>query len=304
MKVCVTGASGYLGQYLVEELVRNNHIVLAISRSKPLKETINYNFERIDLCDTKNIYRVLQSFRPNLVIHCAAAIPYCNTREEQIRSNRENLLATKTLLSALTSSKTLNCIFISTISVYANKKRSDSSNLISETDLVKPEDFYGVHKLGAEELCKEWLSRDSSRSLYILRLSGVHGGDRRSGAIFSFISKALLSESISIPSPYSRFSFLHISDAVRAILLIVNSKRLNSMQILNIAGAEDIELVELAEKIIYLLDSKSIIKKGNIEPSFWSMSSIKAQRVIGYIPTPLNIWLKNEIKYLSQQVEK
>ncbi len=304
MKVCLTGASGYIGQYLIKELVRSNHTVLAISRSKPVIEPINYNFVKVDLCDTQNIHRVLKTFRPNLLIHCAAAIPCNDSREEQIRSKRDNICATRTLLSALTASNTFNCIFISTISVYSNKKASDSSKIISERDLVNPIDFYGLHKLEAENLCKEWVAHNPSRSLSILRLSGVHGGNRTTGAIFSFVKNALSFENIFLPSPYSRFSFLHISDAVRAILMTISSKRLKGIQILNIAGAEDIELVVVAEKIISLIDTKSNIYKGDLEPLFWGISYKKAQKDIGYIPTPMDIWLPVEITYLRHQINK
>ena len=37
MKVLVTGATGFLGKYLVQELVENNYEVVALGRNKKIR---------------------------------------------------------------------------------------------------------------------------------------------------------------------------------------------------------------------------------------------------------------------------
>ena len=40
MKVLVTGATGFLGKYLVQELVENNYEVVALGRNKKIGKTL------------------------------------------------------------------------------------------------------------------------------------------------------------------------------------------------------------------------------------------------------------------------
>jgi len=192
-------------------------------------------------------------------------------------------------------------IFISTISVYTGGKISQNKNPFDEKSIIDPEGFYGNHKFQAESICRDWSLKGINKKCAILRFSGIHGGGRKDGVIFNFIKKLSVSETIFIPSPYSRYSILNINDAVKSILLIIKKEKNLRNEIFNIAGGEDMELRQIAQKIKNIINSKSIIQYGNKHPKIRSMDIRKAQLGMGFFPETFDSWIKKEICEISKE---
>ena len=295
MKVCVTGASGYLGRNLIKELFSRDIKVLSITRDKEKKYENSSNCLISDLCDKEKVFKKLKQFLPDVVVHCAAFIPKNSNEKEEFLSLQNNLIATKNLLSIMGEIDLRHIIFTSTISIYTGEKISENSLPLHEKSIVDPEGFYGKDKLKAENLCIDWSLKGTNRKCDILRFSGIHGGGRKDGVIYKFIKKLLVEEKVFIPSPRSRYSILSINDAVQAILLLLQRKKFIKNETFNIGGSEDMKLIEIAEKIKEITKSKSIIEIGDKLPEIRSMDISKAQREIGFSPELFDNWIKKEI---------
>tara|TARA_B100000212_G_C27322617_1_gene510869 strand:- start:63 stop:977 length:915 start_codon:yes stop_codon:yes gene_type:complete len=296
MKVCVTGATGYLGNNLIKELINRDIKVLSIIRNKYKRYEYISDFLITDLCNKEKLLLKLKEFEPDVIVHCAAHIPKDTNKEEEFLSLQNNIIATKNLLSIMEEIGTKHLIFSSTISIYTGNKISLNSFPFNEKSIIDPEGFYGRDKLKAEQLCINWSLKEINRKCDILRFSGIHGGGRKDGVIYNFINKFLISETVFIPSPYSRYSILSINDAVQAILLLLlGREKFIKNQTFNIAGNEDIELIEIAKKIKELTKSKSIIELGDKKLEVRSMDIRKAKKKIGFNPLPLDNWIKKEI---------
>ena len=304
MKVCVTGASGYLGKNLIKELLSRDIDVLSIKRNKEKKYEDISNCLISDLCNKEKLFEKLKEFFPDVVIHCAAFIPKYSNKEEEFLSLQNNVIATKNLLSTMGEIGLKHLIFTSTISIYTGDKIRKNSFPLNETSNVNPEGFYGQDKLKAEKLCNDWSIKGINRKCDILRFSGIHGGGRKDGVIYNFIKKFLLKEKVFIPSPYSRYSVLSINDAVQAILLLLQREKFNKNETFNIGGSEDMKLIEIAEKIKEITKSKSIIETGDKLPEIRSMDISKAQKEIGFSPELFNSWIKKEILEIKKTKKK
>lgn len=85
MKVIVTGGSGKLGQYVMDEMIDHGHDALNLDRHDPGKRQ---HFVKIDLTDAGQLFDAFMMFKPEAVVHLAALPdPFSNPRHEQLMVN-------------------------------------------------------------------------------------------------------------------------------------------------------------------------------------------------------------------------
>ncbi|MDQ3072205.1 MAG: NAD-dependent epimerase/dehydratase family protein [Bacteroidota bacterium] len=158
--VCLlTGATGFLGKYILSELSLNFK-VFTLGRSKPALGI------HID-ADLKNDnLKLPNSF--DFVVHCAGKAHVVPMTEAEIREFHDvNVNGTRALLAALSKQEELPraFIFISSVSVYGLNFGTD----LPETTPLSANDPYGKSKVDAEKLVTEWGSQNGVR-IGILRL--------------------------------------------------------------------------------------------------------------------------------------
>ena len=78
MKIFVTGAAGQVGSHVVDEAVMRGDVVLGIDnfatgRQAHVAKHANYNFVEGSIADTVEINRLISDFRPDVIVHTAAA---------------------------------------------------------------------------------------------------------------------------------------------------------------------------------------------------------------------------------------
>lgn len=170
MKTLLTGASGFLGSYLIKRL-SGEIITLGRSESNTIQCALDREIPILPELD--------------FVIHNAGLahrIP--KTKEEEQSFFSTNLTGTKNLLLALdqlhTSPKAI--VFISTVAVYG----LEHGEMIQESKLPEPNSPYAKSKFEAECILQDWSKRNSV-NLTILRLPLVAGGDHTPGNLGAMI---------------------------------------------------------------------------------------------------------------------
>lgn len=141
LDILITGSNGFLGRFLKEELEKN-YVLNNLSRSHA---DIN--------CDISvNIPFFKQSFK--LVIHSAGkahSIP--KTEDEKKEFYNVNVLGTLNLLKGLENSGLpKQFVFISSVSVYGQEIGVN----ITEDHALLAKDPYGLSKIEAEQIVKNW----------------------------------------------------------------------------------------------------------------------------------------------------
>lgn len=159
MKALVTGASGFLGKHVIQELERLQYDIDTIGRndSATIKADISKEVP-------------LLSQRYDLVIHVAGkahVVP--KTAAEKQEFYDVNLTGTQNLLEALQNAPTY-FVFISTVSVYG----LDYGDNISEDAPLNAVEPYGKSKIQAEEVVTSWGKRQQVTTT-ILRLPLLFG---------------------------------------------------------------------------------------------------------------------------------
>ena len=107
MKVLITGGSGFIGSALVLFLLKKKYKILNIDDLKYsnnnylLNKSIkskNYNFYKVDICDTKKINKLLDNFRPDKIINLAAETHVDKSIDKPDYFIKTNIMGTYNLL--------------------------------------------------------------------------------------------------------------------------------------------------------------------------------------------------------------
>ena len=70
MKILITGGSGFLGQYLNMELSKH-HEIFTLYHQVP-RNCKDFNSEQVDICNSKKLEYIFESFKPDVVVHTAS----------------------------------------------------------------------------------------------------------------------------------------------------------------------------------------------------------------------------------------
>ena len=80
--IFVTGGAGFIGSAVIRHLINNTkHVVVNIDKLTyagnlqslvSISNNLRYNFENIDICNAKEILRVLHQYQPDIIMHLAA----------------------------------------------------------------------------------------------------------------------------------------------------------------------------------------------------------------------------------------
>ncbi len=154
MKVLVTGVKGQLGYDVVSELNKRRH------------EAVGVDIEEMDITDGASVKKVLQSVKPEAVIHCAAwtAVDAAEENAEKVRL--VNAVGTENIAKEC---KTLGCkmMYISTDYVFDGKGEKPWQPDCKD---YKPLNVYGQTKLEGELAVAENLEK-----YFIVRIAWVFG---------------------------------------------------------------------------------------------------------------------------------
>ena len=159
MNILLTGASGFLGSRIYQEL-NKQHTITTLGRTLLENRHIR--------CDLAQDGPALPIEGFDLVVHCAGkAHSIARNVSERADYDRVNIQGTVHLLSALDKLSTLPQMFvhISTVLVYGHSE----GQLLTEDTPLNATDPYGLSKVRTEAVVQAWASRTGVR-LTILRL--------------------------------------------------------------------------------------------------------------------------------------
>lgn len=206
MRVLVTGASGFVGRALVEELRHSGRAyeVQALERHDG------------DLADDGAAERAFGAVQPDVVVHAAARIGVTRCEEEPLLALRSNVLAAVLVARACTNHGA-RLAYVSTADVYGAVAEAD------EETLPRPASLYALTKWWGEESARLY----APDGLVVLRLANPYGPGiepgQGKGALQTMLRQAERSEQLIAFRGEAR-SWCWIGDIVRAIRLVLESR--------------------------------------------------------------------------------
>ncbi|HSF15582.1 MAG TPA: NAD-dependent epimerase/dehydratase family protein [Vicinamibacteria bacterium] len=310
MTSLVTGAAGFIGSTLAEELIARGDRVLGVDSfldyyPREAKERNlarlrgEANFELIESSlSVLDLRALVKSCRR--IFHLAAqAGVRASWGEDFSIYTSNNILATQQLLEAAKGVELDAFVFASSSSVYG-----DAAKLPMEEDVpLHPVSPYGVSKLAAEKLCELYQTNHGIHTVS-LRYFTVYGPRQRPDMAFNRLLRCALDG-----RPFMLYGdgkqtrdFTFISDAVEAT--IAASERGRPGAVYNIGGGSRVSMLQVIETIESITGQKLTIdkrpkEKGDMRDTYADTSA--ARRDLGYQPrTELTDGLRQEWAWMRQ----
>ncbi|HKP38935.1 MAG TPA: UDP-glucose 4-epimerase GalE [Pyrinomonadaceae bacterium] len=179
MNVLVTGGAGYIGSVVVEELIRDGHVVTAYDNlSKGHRESVSSAaaFVHAELVDTDLLTKILVERRIEAVIHMAADSLVAESVEHPSKYYRNNVVAGLAMLDAMRQARVKKLVFSSTAAVYGEPMKQP----IEEDDPTNPTNTYGETKL-AFERALQWCGAAYDFQFAVFRYFNAAGATAQCG---------------------------------------------------------------------------------------------------------------------------
>jgi nucleoside-diphosphate-sugar epimerase len=314
MKAVVTGAAGFIGSHLCEQLLANGANVVGLDcftdyYPRAFKDANLSAFgahPRFTLVEA----RIQDADLPNLldgathVFHLAAQAGVRKSWGTDFRQYMEhNIEATQVLLEACTRMTLQRLVYASSSSVYGD----EAPIPMREDQRVQPVSPYGVTKLAAEHLCHLYHLNYGVPAVSV-RYFTVYGPRQRPDMGFHrFLKAALMSEPIHLYGDGTQTrDFTFVKDVVSAS--ISAATRGTPGRVYNVGGGSRVSVNEVLALVTRLVGRPLDIRceatqKGDMRDTY--ADTTLARRELAYVPSvALEEGLGAEFRWLSAILER
>ena len=238
MNVGITGATGFLGTYLINYLNKNNNYnIYGLTRNSV---NLNKNGKNINwiIGNLSSSYDCLEFIKKvDVIIHLAHTNTPLTSDNDIISDVELNLIPTVTLLETIKKyGKKIHLIYSSSGgAIYGH---SENKIPFKETDLCIPSSSYAIQKLAAENYIRLCSEKDIITST-IFRISNPYGillpSERKQSLIGVVLSKLAKNKTVQVYGDVSNTrDYIHLDDMIRAFEKAILIK--NDFEVYNIGS--------------------------------------------------------------------
>lgn len=257
MKVLMTGGAGFMGSWLVDELLERGHDVVNIDDlSGGFKRNINEEckFYEMDLRNTEKVKEIVKEENIDLIYHLAAYAAEGQSVFSPIEINDINITPMNNLLVAAVNNNVEKFVFTSSMAVYGDQETPFNEDLPR-----KPQDPYACGKSYCERML-EIFSRIYDLDYTIIRPHNVYGPRQNIADPYRNVLGIWINRIMKDKEPYiygdgkQTRAFSYIEDVTPAI---ANSGFYNKAngEIINVGSSERVSINEVCDLVLDVMDS-------------------------------------------------
>lgn len=215
MKILITGASGFIGSFIVEEALNRGMETWAAVRKTSSRQYLTddrIHFIELDLSNQQQLEEQLRGKDFDYVVHAAGITKALHAAD----FHKVNTVGTQNLVHALLAvgMPLRRFVYMSSLSVFGAVRESQPYNDIEETDVPVPNTAYGRSKLESEKFLK---TTGGNLPYIVLRPTGVYGPRERD----YYVMMKSIKHHTDFSVGYKRqdITFVYVKDVVQAVFL-------------------------------------------------------------------------------------
>jgi nucleoside-diphosphate-sugar epimerase len=316
-KVCVTGAAGFIGGHLAEELLERGHEVAGLddfSSGKRQTSTLlsrNERFRMVEgsIADPAAVRKAVEGAK--YVFHLAAIPSVPVSMQEPERTTAVNIGGTVNVLEAARRTGADRVVLACSCAAYGDGPEQPKHERLP----VRPLSPYAAQKIACE-LYAQTYTTAYGLACVALRFFNVYGPrqdpkSEYSAAIPRFVTKLLAGEPpIVFGDGLQTRDFVHVKDVVRACLLASTSDRASGA-VVNVASGHSASLLELIALLrqavgppaTHLGIEHGAARGGDVRAS--SADLTRARELLGFEPRiPLGEGLADVVRFFRAAAAK
>jgi UDP-glucose 4-epimerase len=245
MKVLITGGAGFIGSHLADRLLGRNDQVLVIDnyatgRRDNLQPQTNLQLVEGTIADSDLVNRLFDEFKPEVVVHAAAAY---RDPEDWAEDARTNVLGSANVVQAARRSGVKRLIYFQTALGYGLKPMEQPITL---NHPLKPEgSSYAISKTAGEQYVElgglDFLS---------FRLANAYGPRNLSGPLPTFFHRLTTGKSCFVMD--TRRDFVYVDDLVDCVMKAIDGR--GNSGYYHISSGADYSIKELFDATVRALE--------------------------------------------------
>ena len=312
MKILLAGGAGYIGSHTAVELMNAGHDVVIVDNydnSSPeavrrIEEITGRKTEcfEADICDKSKVLEIMQSTKPDCVIHFAGLKAVGESVQIPVRYYRNNIDTTLTLLECMRETGVSNIVFSSSATVYGEENDIPYIETMRRGSCSNP---YGWTKYMMEQILEDAAVADDNLSVVLLRYfnpigaheSGRIGEDPQGipNNLMPYISQVavgrrdhltIFGNDYPTKDGTCRRDYIHVMDLANGHLKAVEFAQAHKgVEVFNLGTGEPYSVLEIVDAFERANDIKVKYefgprRAGDI-PEFWA-DAAKAQNILGW----------------------
>ena len=279
--ILVTGGAGFIGSAVIRHLINyTHHIVINVDKLTyagnlesltSISDNLRYRFEQVDICDSKEISRVLHQYQPDIIMHLAAESHVDRSIDGPGDFIQTNIVGTYNLLeqariywTQLEADKKADFRFhhTSTDEVYGDlphpneyqfSGQQPTLSLFIETTPYSPSSPYSASKASSDHLVRAW-NRTYNLPTIVTNCSNNYGPFQFPEKLIPLvILNAMQGKSLPLYGKGHQIrDWLYVEDHARALVLVATRGKISETY--NIGGHNEKQNIEVVHIICDLLE--------------------------------------------------
>jgi len=237
-KVLVFGGFGFLGYYLVKELLLRNYKVSVADINIDEELILEVDYIKCDISDRKDVEAAFEKESFNIVYNLAGFANLERAIENPLKTIELNVIGNIYILESCLTHKISNFVYASSAYAMSNKGS-----------------FYGISKLASEKIIEEYHEK-YNLPFIILRYGSVYSErNYDNNYIYNLIKGAVLEGQINHKGDGNEIrEYIHAEDAAKLSVDVIETDIYNNIHVV-LTGIERMPRIELFSMINEILNN-------------------------------------------------
>lgn len=252
MKVLITGATGFVGNYLIEELSKENHRITCLVRRETKFPNVNNIYSILgDITNKESVEKAVQG--NDIIFHLVGIGNVSALSRKSYEKFREvNVEGTRNVLEACKKYEVKKLIYLSSTAAMGLIKKQ----LVDEQDICNPKTPYQKSKYESEQLIKEYIEK-YNLPVTILRPTMIYGPGMKHSQILKIYNLLKKGFFPLVDGGKATIPAVHVKDVVSSILAATKNGRAGETYIIN---SDDNKTLKEVVDIIQKKENMKVIK--------------------------------------------